>query len=71
MLKWLRRVKPEDIEMTFGGFMEIGATGPQTLQFVVAADGRKVTMKLTAEEARWLAHALTHWADDSETIQIQ
>ncbi len=71
MLKWLRRDKPEDVEMTFEGFMEIGATGPQTLQFVVAAHGRRVTMKLTAEEARWLAYALTHWADSSETIKVQ
>ena len=71
MFKWLRRDKPEDLEITFEGFMEIGATGPQRLQFVVASDGRKVTMKLTAEEARWLANALTYWADSSETIQIQ
>ena len=71
MLKWRRSDKPHDLEVTFEGFVEIGATGPQRLQFVLDAEGRKVTMKLTAEEARWLAHALTHWADDSETIGLQ
>lgn len=48
--------------------LEIGATGPSKLQFVIDAEGRKVTVTLSAEEARWLAHALTHWADSSETI---
>jgi hypothetical protein len=48
--------------------LEIGATGPSSLQFVLEAEGRKVTVKLTAEEARWLSRALTHWADSSDTI---
>jgi hypothetical protein len=48
--------------------LEIGATGEGTLQFVLAPKGHTVTTKLTAEEARWLAYALTHWADVSEGI---
>lgn len=48
--------------------MEIGATGPNHLQFVVDAEGRRVTVRLLADEARWLASALVHWADSSETI---
>jgi hypothetical protein len=48
--------------------LEIGATGPNQLQFVVSAEGRQVTVRLRAGEARWLATALLHWADDSETI---
>jgi hypothetical protein len=60
----------QDIEASLDG-LEIGATGPQILQFVLSAQGRKVIVKLTAEEARLLAHALTHWADSSETIGLQ
>jgi hypothetical protein len=60
----------KNLEANLDG-IEIGATGPQTLQFVLNASGRKVTVKLTAEEARWLAYALNHWADSSETIQLQ
>jgi len=48
--------------------MEIGATAPNRLQFVVDAEGRRVTLRLRADEARWLASALVHWADRSETI---
>ncbi|KQX18756.1 hypothetical protein ASD39_18265 [Sphingomonas sp. Root50] len=48
--------------------LEIGATGPSQLQFVVDAEGRRVTVRLRADEARWLASALVHWADSSETI---
>ena len=58
----------KDIETSIDG-LEIGATGPGTLQFVLETDGPKVTVKLTSDEARWLAHALGHWADSSETIQ--
>ena len=50
--------------------LEIGATGPGQLQFVVNAEGRKVTVKLTTDEVRWLAGALIHWADSSETIPL-
>nr|WP_319233189.1 hypothetical protein [Sphingomonas sp.] len=62
--------KRRNLEASLDG-LEIGATGPQRLQFVLDAEGRRVTVKLSAEEARWLAHALTHWADDSETIGLQ
>lgn len=48
--------------------LEIGATGPSQLQFVVDAEGRRVIVRLRADEARWLASALVHWADSSETI---
>jgi len=71
MFKRRRPDKPQDLELSFGEFAEIGATGPQRLQFVFAAEGRSVTVKLSAEEARWLAHALTHWAESSETIGPQ
>jgi hypothetical protein len=62
--------KRRNLEASLDG-LEIGATGPQRLQFVLNAQGQKVTVKLTAEEARWLAHALTHWADSSDTITTQ
>lgn len=48
--------------------LEIGATGPGRLQFVLGVEGRRITVPLRAEEARWLASALNHWADGSETI---
>ncbi|MEP6983902.1 MAG: hypothetical protein ABI853_09690 [Sphingomicrobium sp.] len=48
--------------------LEIGATGPNQLKFVLRADRRNVTVKLNASEARWLASALEHWAESSETI---
>jgi len=48
--------------------LEIGATGPNQLQFVLRAGRRNVILKLSASEARWLASALEHWADSSETI---
>ena len=50
--------------------LEIGATGPGELQFVLISARRRATVKLTAEQARWLAGALNHWADSSETIPI-
>lgn len=59
----------KNLEASLDG-LEIGATGPSKLQFVLEAQGRKVTVKLTAEAARWLAYALTHWADSSETIPL-
>ena len=58
---------PKQLEASLDEF-EIGATGPGTLRFVLQAQGRAVTLKLTAEEARWLAYALTHWAEESEGI---
>jgi hypothetical protein len=48
--------------------LEIGATGPSRLQFVLRAGRKNVTLKLSAAEARWLASALEHWADSSETF---
>ena len=49
--------------------LEIGATGQKNrLQFVVRAGRNNVAVKLSAAEARWLASALEHWADSSETI---
>jgi hypothetical protein len=56
-----------NLEASLDG-LEIGATGPNRLQFVVRAGRRNVTVKLTASEARWFASALEHWADSSETI---
>ena len=58
---------PKELAASLDGF-EIGATGPGTLQFVLQAQGRAVTLMLTAEEARWLAYSLTHWAEESEGI---
>jgi len=57
----------KNLSATLDG-MEIGATAPNRLQFVVDAEGRRVTLRLRADEARWLASALVHWADRSETI---
>ncbi|WOF42742.1 hypothetical protein KNJ79_16475 [Sphingopyxis indica] len=59
--------KRKDLSATLDG-LEIGATAPGRLQFVVVADGRRVAVRLQADEARWLASALLHWADSSETI---
>lgn len=59
--------KRKDLSASLDG-LEIGATGPSRLQFVVNADGRRVAVHLAADEARWLASALIHWADDSDTI---
>jgi hypothetical protein len=50
--------------------LEIGATGPGELQFVLISTERRATLKLSAEQARWLAGALNHWADSSETIAL-
>lgn len=49
--------------------VEIGATGPSCLQCVFRAGRRNVTLKLSADEARFLASALEHWAASSETIE--
>lgn len=57
----------KNLEASLEG-LEIGATGPNRLQFVLQAGRNNVTVKLTAAEARWLASALGHWADISETI---
>jgi hypothetical protein len=62
--------KRKNLEASLNG-LEIGATGPGTVQFVLDANGRKVTVKMTAAEARWLAYALGHWADSSDTISVQ
>jgi hypothetical protein len=59
--------KPRELVTSIDG-LEIGATGPNRLQFVVMAAKRRVVVKLTAEEARWLASALNHWADESGAI---
>ena len=48
--------------------LEIGATGPNRLQFVLRAGRNDIAVKLSAAEARWLASSLTHWADSSEAI---
>ena len=57
--------KPEALTADING-LQIGATGIGTLQFEVFPDDVSVTVKLTAEEARWLAWALGYWADVSE-----
>ncbi|HMG47932.1 MAG TPA: hypothetical protein VK614_10785 [Allosphingosinicella sp.] len=51
--------------------LEIGAIGPGELQFVLISRRRRATIRLSAGQARWLAGALNHWADDSETIPLQ
>lgn len=48
--------------------LEIGATAPQKLQIVLQADQHRVRLKLTADEAQWLASSLNHWADVSRQI---
>jgi hypothetical protein len=48
--------------------LEIGATAPGELQFVLISARRNAIVKLSAEQARWLAGALNHWADNSEVI---
>lgn len=50
--------------------LEIGATGPGELQFVLISSERRATLKLSADQARWLAGALNHWADSSEAIAV-
>jgi hypothetical protein len=50
--------------------IEIGATSPGQLQFVLISARRRATVKLSAEQARWLAGALNHWADSSEAIPL-
>lgn len=59
--------KRKELVATLDG-LEIGATGPNRLQFVLDAGSRRVAVRLSAAEARWLASALHHWADSSETI---
>ena len=58
----------KNLEASLDG-LEIGATGPNSLQFVVRAGRNNVAVKLSASEARWLASALEHWADSSERIR--
>ena len=50
--------------------LEIGATGPSELQFVLISARRRATVKLSAEQACWLAGALSHWADSSDAIPL-
>jgi len=57
----------KNLEASLDGF-EIGATGPNRLQFVLRAGRNDVTVKLSAAEARWLASALEHWAESSEAV---
>jgi hypothetical protein len=57
----------KNLEASLEG-LEIGATGPNRLQFVIRAGRNNVALKLSAAEARWLASALEHWADTSESI---
>jgi hypothetical protein len=45
---------------------EIGAIGPQELQYVMISARRRATVKLSSDQARWLAMALNHWADISD-----
>lgn len=59
----------QNLSATLAG-LEIGATGPSTLQVVLETEGGNVAVQLTAEEARWLAAALEHWATESETISV-
>jgi len=55
------------LKATLDGF-EIGATGNGRLQFVIYAEGRRVTLGMTAEEARFIAYGLGHWADVSDGL---
>ena len=57
----------KNLEASLEG-LEIGATGPNRLQFVVRGGSKNVAVKLSADEARWLASALEHRADSSETL---
>lgn len=57
----------KNLEASLEG-LEIGATGPSRLQFVVRVGRNNVAVKLSAAEARWLASALEQWADSSESI---
>lgn len=50
--------------------LEIGATSPGKLQFVMLSENRRATVELSVEQARWLAMALNYWADSSENIII-
>ena len=61
-------VAPKNLEASLDG-LEIGAISPENLQVVFQADGHCITLKLTADEARWLASALNHWADQSRLIK--
>lgn len=50
--------------------LEIGAISPSELQFILISPRRRATVKLSVEQARWLAGALNHWADSAETIPL-
>ena len=56
------------LEASLNG-LEIGATAPQNLQVVLQAGQNTVTLKMTADEAEFLASALNHWADRSRQIK--
>ncbi len=59
--------KAKILEGSISG-IEIGATALNRLQIVVQAGHTGVRLKMTAEEAKWLASALHHWAKVSETM---
>lgn len=50
--------------------LEIGATGPSTLQLVLETKAGNIAIGFTSDEARWLASALQHWAAESEAIKV-
>ncbi len=70
MFRFRKQPKLKEIETSLDG-LEIGSTGPKRLQFVLDTEGYRVIVKLTSEEARWLAYALNHWADDCDKIGLQ
>lgn len=57
----------QELEVTLNG-VEIGATGPAMLQAVFLNDSHRVILKLTADEANFLASVLRHWADQSKLL---
>jgi len=42
--------------------LEIGATGPRKLQFVLREGKQTAVVQLTSDGARALIHSLDHWA---------
>jgi len=65
-LQWRRPLLRQTSPKIFNG-VEVGPTGPNTLEFVLrrgASDG--LAVELTAHEARAFADALRHWADVCE-----
>jgi hypothetical protein len=64
--RWRRPLLRQTSPKIFNG-VEVGPTGPKTLEFVLrrgASDG--LAVELTAHEARAFADALRHWADVCE-----